>query len=83
MRLDGIRITDIVLVDRKGRMFYAEVRGRTRGELDIKPLDPHITYRTAGARDVVALWRRHLPTHPRARSRPRAPAAPHSARLFA
>lgn len=80
MRLDGIRVTDLVQVDRKGRVFFAEVRSKTRGELGIKPIDPHVTYRTAAARDVIAVWRRWTPTHPRARSRPRP--SPMSSPLF-
>jgi hypothetical protein len=79
MRLEGIAVGDIVLVERKGRMFHAEVEGKSNGkgelalgELAIRPLERGITYRTAGARDIVTHWRRKVPcATPRARSRPR------------
>jgi hypothetical protein len=77
MRLQGICVGDIVLVDRKGRLFHAEVVGTAhrRSELAIKPIERGITYYTASAQDVVAHWRRKLPFS-RARSRPTRPAPP-------
>jgi hypothetical protein len=77
MRLEGIAVGDLVLVERKGRMFHAEVEGKSSrgaGELAIRPLERGITYRTASARDVVTHWRRRVPGHARTRSRPRRPA---------
>jgi hypothetical protein len=54
---------DIVEVDRKGRRFHAVVEGLEqqesgRFELDLRPLDRRVTYRTASVREVVGVWRR-------------------------
>jgi hypothetical protein len=76
MNLRGIGVGDIVLVDKKGRRFHAEVTGKTNGraELDILPLEHNISYRKAAAHDIAWHWRSHPPTYGgRARSRPRRP----------
>lgn len=59
----GIAPGDLVLVDRKGRRFHAEVVELAqlesgRYELSVRPLDSRISYRTATVREVVAVWRR-------------------------
>ena len=59
----GIAPGDIVEVDRRGRRFQALVTGihqRDSGhhDLDLRPLDPRVSYYTATIRDVVAVWRR-------------------------
>jgi hypothetical protein len=72
MTLRGIGVGDIVLVEHKGRRFHAEVVGKTRGELSIKPLDRRHTWQRCSAFEVVDHWRHtpRLPANPRARSRP-------------
>lgn len=54
---------DIVEVDRKGRRFHALVEGMTqrdstRFDLEIRPLQRGITYRTATVAEVVEVWRK-------------------------
>ncbi len=69
MRLVGVAIGDLVRVDKRGRLFYAQVVGFDSGELLIEPLDRHTSDRRASAREVLAHWRkagtpRRLPTPP-------------------
>lgn len=59
----GIAPGDVVEVDRKGRRFHALVisldqRDSGRFELELRPLDSRISYRSATVRDVIGLWRR-------------------------
>ncbi len=48
---------DIVRVNRKGRIFHAEVSGRTRSTLELVPLTRNINYHHARAREVTSHWR--------------------------
>jgi hypothetical protein len=59
----GIGAGDIVLVDKKGRRFHAlvtelEQLESGRFELNVRPLDSRISWRTASVREVVEVWRR-------------------------
>ena len=59
----GIGTGDIVLIDKKGRRFHAEVTeleqlDSGRFELVVRPLDSRISWRTASVREVVEVWRR-------------------------
>jgi hypothetical protein len=59
----GIAAGDIVLVDKKGRRFHAQVTeleqlDSGRFELVVRPLDSRISWRTASVREVVEVWRR-------------------------
>ena len=59
----GIAPGDIVLVDKKGRRFHAEVvaldqHDSGRFELEVRPLERGITWRTASVREVIAVWRK-------------------------
>jgi len=59
----GIAPGDIVLVDKRGRRFHAEVVALDQGEsgrfeLDVRPLERGITWRTASVREVVEVWRK-------------------------
>jgi len=56
MRLEGIKIGDIVEVDRLGRRFHALVTGSANGGLLVQPLDKRISYRSCRAHDVVTHW---------------------------
>ena len=54
---------DIVEIDKKGRRFHALVTELVQGdtgrfELEIRPLDSRISYRSATVREVVGLWRK-------------------------
>jgi hypothetical protein len=54
---------DIVEIDKKGRRFHAlvvelEQVESGRFELNVRPLDSRISYRTATVREVVGLWRK-------------------------
>jgi hypothetical protein len=64
VRLEGIKLGDIVEVDRLGRRFHAVVTGNAPGGLSVQPLDRRTTYRTCRAHEVVAHWAK--------RGRPRA-----------
>jgi hypothetical protein len=59
----GIAAGDIVEVDKKGRRFHALVTELAqldsgRFELNVRPLDSRISWRTASVREVVAVWRK-------------------------
>ena len=59
----GIAPGDIVLVDKKGRRFHALVteldqQESGRFELNLRPLDSRISYRTATVREVLEVWRK-------------------------
>jgi hypothetical protein len=54
---------DIVEVDKKGRRFHAlvvelEQIESGRFELNVRPLDSRISYRTATVREVIGVWRK-------------------------
>ena len=54
---------DIVEIVKKGRRFHALVVELEQGdsgrfELNVRPLDSRISYRTATVREVVGLWRK-------------------------
>jgi hypothetical protein len=62
----GIAPGDIVEVDRKGRRFHAHVlvvEQRDTGfhDLQVRPIDRGISYRTATIHEVVGVWRRSDP----------------------
>ena len=59
----GIGPGDIVLVDKRGRRFHAlvtelEQLESGRFELNVRPLDSRISWRTASVREVVEVWRK-------------------------
>ena len=59
----GIGAGDIVLVDKRGRRFYALVTELDqlesgRFELALRPLDSRVSWRSASVREVVEVWRR-------------------------
>jgi hypothetical protein len=69
MNLTQIRPDDIVRVDRKGRVFEALVLARRRGELQIRPIQPGVTFTRARAREVICHWsKRGRPRRSRARA---------------
>jgi hypothetical protein len=52
-----------VEVDKKGRRFHAVVtelaqQDSGRFELNVRPLDSRISWRTASVREVVGVWRK-------------------------
>lgn len=48
---------DLVLVQRKGRVFYARVRGVERlGRLTITPLDPSVRVRSVNVDELRGHW---------------------------
>lgn len=68
MRLDGIRVGDVVEVDRRGRRFHAIVDGTEQDGLKLTPIDSRVSYYSCRSREVVAHWAR--------RGRPRQRLAP-------
>jgi hypothetical protein len=58
MRLASVLVGDIVLVNRKGRVFHALVTAIEHRGLAVEPIDKRITYRRCGAHDVVGHWAR-------------------------
>lgn len=57
MRIRSVQPGDLVLINKKGRIFHARVQGLGPGGLAIAPLERRITYRQASAREVVDHWR--------------------------
>jgi hypothetical protein len=49
---------DIVEVERNGHRAYAVVEDKRKGEIDIRPITPGFTWRTATSRQVVNHWRK-------------------------
>lgn len=58
MTLQSIHEGDIVRVNRKGRVFLADVTGKEKGLLRIRPHDRNNTYFEAKASEVQAHWRK-------------------------
>ena len=56
MSLASILVGDLVRVDKRGRIFVAEVQSLEKGALGILPLDRRVTYRTAEANEVKTHW---------------------------
>jgi hypothetical protein len=56
MRLEGMRIGDVVEVDRHGRRFYALVTGTAPGGLTLQPLDRRINYHSCRSHQVIGHW---------------------------
>lgn len=58
MRVSGIRPGDIVRAERNGRLFLAEVRGKSEGVLDVDPITHGVNWFTVKPRQVRAHWRK-------------------------
>jgi hypothetical protein len=58
VRLANVLVGDIVLVNRKGRVFHAVVTHTQPGGLGLEPIDKRVTYRTCSAQDVAGHWSR-------------------------
>lgn len=56
MRLEGIRIGDVVEVDRHGRRFHALVTGTAPGGLTLQPLDRRVNYHNCRSQQVIGHW---------------------------
>jgi hypothetical protein len=56
VRLANVLVGDIVLVNRKGRLFHALVTGTERNGLGVEPLDKRVTYRNCSAQEVAGHW---------------------------
>ena len=58
MRIRGIEPGDLVLVNKRGRVFHARVRTVDQaGNLRLEPLERNISYREASAREIADHWR--------------------------
>jgi hypothetical protein len=58
VRLANVLVGDIVLVNRKGRVFHAIVTKTEANGLGVEPLDKRVTYRSCSAHDVAGHWSR-------------------------
>jgi hypothetical protein len=58
VRLANVLVGDIVLVNRKGRVFHAVVTKIEPNGLGVEPLDKRVTYRSCSAHDVAGHWSR-------------------------
>lgn len=57
MRTRAISAGDIVLINKRGRLFHARVLGTgINGGLSLEPLDRRVTWRQATAREVIDHW---------------------------
>jgi hypothetical protein len=58
MRVRGIDPGDLVLVNKRGRLFHARVRSvDPNGTLRLEPLERNVSYREAAPREVADHWR--------------------------
>jgi hypothetical protein len=58
MRTRGIDPGDLVLVNKRGRLFHARVRAvDPSGRLRVEPIERNVSYREASAREVADHWR--------------------------
>ncbi len=58
MRLSRIQTGDIVQVSKGGRKFHAHVKEIREGVVHVAPIERGITYRHAGAREILDVWHR-------------------------
>jgi hypothetical protein len=59
MRTRAIHRGDIVLVNKKGRLFHAKVQGLgATGGFAVVPIERNVTYRQVTAREIVDHWSR-------------------------
>jgi hypothetical protein len=58
VRLAGVEVGDLVLVSKGGRHVYGEVVDVRQGVVHFRPLCRGVSWRHAGAREVVGHWRR-------------------------
>lgn len=56
MTLGAVKAWDVVLVDRKGRRFFAIVVERRERELEVDPIDRRVTYHLVKASEVIGIW---------------------------
>ncbi len=68
MRLEGIKVGDVVEIDRHGRRFHALVIATAPGGLTLQPLDRRVNYHSCRSHQVIGHWSR--------RGRPRTSEAP-------
>jgi hypothetical protein len=73
MTLGAVKVVDVVLVDRKGRRFYAVVTGRGQRELRVEPIDRRVTYHQVKAREVVEIRHKRRRRNGAAATRPDEP----------
>ena len=57
MRVRGIDPGDLVLVNKRGRLFHARVRVVEEGRLRVDPLERNISYRECTPREIADHWR--------------------------
>lgn len=57
MRLRGINPGDLVLVNKRGRLFHARVRQVETDRLRVDPLERNVSYREATAHEIADHWR--------------------------
>ena len=59
MRTRNIDPGDLVLVNKRGRLFHARVRSidHSAGLLRVDPIERNISYREATAREIADHWR--------------------------
>jgi hypothetical protein len=58
VRLERIRVGDLVLAKIKGRSVYGEVLEIAGGQVEFRPLCPAAGWRHATAREIVGHWHR-------------------------
>jgi hypothetical protein len=57
MRTRSIKPGDMVLVNKRGRIFHAKIRGLPAGGgFEIAPVERGITYRTCKAAEIAEHW---------------------------
>jgi translation initiation factor 2 gamma subunit (eIF-2gamma) len=76
MRLERIRVGDLVLCRIKGRSVYGEVMEVSDGRVNFRPLCPAAGWHHASAREIVSHWRKTGHRTPAADARDEAPRPP-------
>ena len=57
MRLRGISPGDLVLVNKRGRLFHARVRQVEAERIRVDPLERNVSYREATPHEIADHWR--------------------------
>ena len=58
MDTSGVKAGDLVKCDVRGQQFIAEVKEKGNGVLNVEPVVPSVSYRSAKPREVVAHYRK-------------------------
>lgn len=58
MQIAAVKAGDLVMCERSGWRFIAEVTGKEQGKLQVEPFQKSCTYREVTSRQVIAHYRK-------------------------